>query len=821
MSKEKILIFSDTLQSPTGFGSNTRRIGWALAKKYDVHVLGLQHLGGEQEVSFKIENEERTVTLHPNRPLSGSKPDFGFKSLPRYLDELEPDAILTLNDIHMCGHVPQYIYPQSVKLKVMDLPAKQMRSKYNIQKQLDGVLRKYKEKYPLNTKWIMYCFTPDTKVLTPDGIKYINKIDVGDEVYSWNPNTGNIEISNVINTSKRLYTDDLVKINHQKVDFKVTKEHIFNLNEKELHAGELINMTKGQLRKFPNYNKFNGIKRKWFNMYEYFDDDYIIRIPIDTDINLSDDFKINSAYHMKFYETEYKNIKNDIDKYINIKGIYAKSSVRNQERIPLRIKWTDFLSLAGWYISEGYLDEKENVINNGTIVYKTGRVCLSQMGENNRQKIMDLLNNIGIRYNATETSIRFSGNFYIKLFNEIFHKSTHINKASNKYIPKWIFKYDDLEYLFKSLMDGDGHWNKRKNSIGTYTTSSNQLKDDFITLVTLLGYRAGICKKRDNGCYVITISESEKTPILTNDHISTEKYDDYVYDITLDTNNYFFAGRNDKYVITHNSPQDAIPPMKKWGNIYKTADQVVAFCRFGQKVFKDYYNMDVPYIYHGIDSEVYKPMDSRPDNVKGKFIVGDLNRNQVRKRPVQLIKAFAKFSKDKDDVLLHLQKDWNDPNGFNLKYFVNAYGLNNKMIKPFPRGVNRLIIRNIFNTWDVNMNCSSSEGFGLNIIESAGCGKPTIATDYTSMTELIKEGKPGPRGQLVDGTMIWRQLENAAGQQKVPDVNQMAQAMQKYYDNRQLLDQHGRNARKWVLDNCTMKKLQNDWTELVDKVLSE
>lgn len=424
MSKEKILIFSDTLQSPTGFGSNTRRIGWALAKKYDVHVLGLQHLGGEQEVKFKIEDEERKVTLHPNKPLSGANPDFGFKSLPRYLDELEPEIILSLNDIHMCGHIPQYIYPQSVKLKVFDLPAKTMRSRYSIEQELNGVLQKYKEKYPLKTKWIQY------------------------------------------------------------------------------------------------------------------------------------------------------------------------------------------------------------------------------------------------------------------------------------------------------------------------------------------------------------------------------------------------------------APIDALPPMRKWGNIYKTADQVVAFCKFGQNTFKHYYNMDVPYIYHGIDSEVFKPVDSRPDNVKGKFIVGDLNRNQIRKRPVQIIKAFAKFAKDKDDVLLHLQKDWNDPNGFNIKHFVDMYGLNNKLIKPLPRGVNRLIIRNIFNSWDVNMNCSSSEGFGLNIIESAGCGKPTIGTDYCSMPELIRDGKPGPRGQLVKGSMSWRQLNNAAGQQMIPDDTQMAKALQTYYDNRDLMKRHGDNARKWVLKNCTMKTLQYQWQNQIEEVLN-
>ena len=60
-------------------------------------------------------------------------------------------------------------------------------------------------------------------------------------------------------------------------------------------------------------------------------------------------------------------------------------------------------------------------------------------------------------------------------------------------------------------------------------------------------------------------------------------------------------------------PQDGDPPMNRWSYIYNMADQVVAMSKYGQDVFKKYYNMEVPYIWHGVDSSIFYP-DEKPDN---------------------------------------------------------------------------------------------------------------------------------------------------------------------------------------------------------------
>ena len=75
-------------------------------------------------------------------------------------------------------------------------------------------------------KVIMNCFTPDTEVLTPDGIRNIRELDVGDEVYSLDPDSMEMEVKPV--TETHAYPDydrELVDIQTSNIDFRVTPNH--------------------------------------------------------------------------------------------------------------------------------------------------------------------------------------------------------------------------------------------------------------------------------------------------------------------------------------------------------------------------------------------------------------------------------------------------------------------------------------------------------------------------------------------------------------------------------------------------------------------
>ena len=267
------------------------------------------------------------------------------------------------------------------------------------------------------------------------------------------------------------------------------------------------------------------------------------------------------------------------------------------------------------------------------------------------------------------------------------------------------------------------------------------------------------------------------------------------------------------------TPQDGEPPMPNWKNIYAVADQVVAFCKFGKGIFDRFYNMDIPYIYHGIDTELFKPKEKSV--LKDKFVIGNMNRNQPRKQPVRMLKAFSKFAKDKNDVLCAMQMDWNDQFGWPIQYFAQMYGIMNKMIQPQRVGMPREQVANIYNNWDLNVTPTGGEGMGLTELEGMSCGLPNLASDYTTSKELTMDGKPSPRGTLIPvKTLYWDKMDVAAVQRSLIDEDALAQIFEMYYNDRELLAKHGENAREWSMNNIEIRKLQHKWKSLVKDVLN-
>lgn len=268
------------------------------------------------------------------------------------------------------------------------------------------------------------------------------------------------------------------------------------------------------------------------------------------------------------------------------------------------------------------------------------------------------------------------------------------------------------------------------------------------------------------------------------------------------------------------APQDGEPPIPRWYETYYAADEVVAMSKYGQKIFKDYFMMDVDYIYHAVDTKTFYDV-GKPEDLQDKFVVGDINRNQPRKQPIRLIEAFAKFARNKDDVLLFLQKDWNDIFGWPLLYFVrDVYRIADKCIPPLRPGVPKDELKRIYSAFDVNVMPTAGEGFGLPIIEAAACSRPTIATDYTTSRELIIDGEPSPRGKLVPYvTLFWDKLDVAAVQRALIDTDKLAVALEYYYLNRDALEKHGRNAYEWVKKNLDIRVIEKQWIEKVYSVL--
>lgn len=278
--------------------------------------------------------------------------------------------------------------------------------------------------------------------------------------------------------------------------------------------------------------------------------------------------------------------------------------------------------------------------------------------------------------------------------------------------------------------------------------------------------------------------------------------------------------RNTKWIMY--GPQDGDPPMPQWENIYRMADQMVAMSDYGKFVYNKWFKIDCPRIWHGVDTDTFKKIENaRPPQMKDAFIIGNYNRNQPRKQPVRTMMAFAKFAKDKPDVGLHMQMDYNDEFGWPIEYFAQLYGIMNKMIPPARVGIPPNQLNKLLNTWDLNVNCTGGEGFGLNHIEGFACELPSLAVDYTTSRELILEGEPTPRGSMVAiKDLHWQKLDVAAVRRSLVDVDDLCNVFNKYYYNRELVKEHGKNARAWVEKNCAWKVIENQWKQLVEGVLT-
>lgn len=110
----------------------------------------------------------------------------------------------------------------------------------------------------LRQKIFLNCFSPDTKVMTKNGVKYITDVKIGDLVYSLNKETGNSELKPVTRTYEYDYDGDMVHFNSHHIDFMVTPNHKFwvsKLGKKKYKnfswedAGNIINDK--VRRKFP------------------------------------------------------------------------------------------------------------------------------------------------------------------------------------------------------------------------------------------------------------------------------------------------------------------------------------------------------------------------------------------------------------------------------------------------------------------------------------------------------------------------------------------------------------------------------------------
>ena len=428
-------------------------------------------------------------------------------------------------------------------------------------------------------KVIMNCFTPDTEVVTPDGVREITELEVGDEVYSLDPKTMRMEVKPVVETHAYPdYDGELVDIQTSKIDFRVTPNHRMLVRKNETNGiteDEYGFIEAGTLDRATNYELPHawigpdGEELEQVDLTEFVDGEYEVwvrpsvhghtftaelgwtprRVP-KADVG-------QTGY--VFTADEFEEHREYIEEVCELSFIHRESG---RKWIPRTFDGDDFLGLLAWFITEGNVytsTEKtfgENVRGSATTVKiaqnevavgETGTdhpvsdrdLPVSDGGIDHHASIGTLLDEMGFDYYVDERSYQFTSKLLGNLLVDLCGRD-----SASKHVPEFVFSLSRRQKrrFLDVLIDGDGD---RQPNSWRYTTSSDRLRDDVIRLCAHLGLTASY--NRDSGSWRIYVTEDSKNTLRMHRSSSRSTAEEGVYCVTVADNHTLLAGRNGKF----------------------------------------------------------------------------------------------------------------------------------------------------------------------------------------------------------------------------------------------------------------------------------
>lgn len=150
----------------------------------------------------------------------------------------------------------------------------------------------------------------------------------------------------------------------------------------------------------------------------------------------------------------------------------------------------------------------------------------------------------------------------------------------------------------------------------------------------------------------------------------------------------------------------------------------------------------------GVDLDIYKPMDQAearwgflPDSVQDGFIIGNVNRNQPRKRWDLTLQYFAEWyhTRKPENAFLYLHTAPTGDQGIKIQQLATYYKILDRLILHEPPtwyGLSEELVARTYNCFDLQISTTQGEGFGLTTFEGMACGVPQIVPDWSALGEL-------------------------------------------------------------------------------------
>lgn len=300
---------------------------------------------------------------------------------------------------------------------------------------------------------------------------------------------------------------------------------------------------------------------------------------------------------------------------------------------------------------------------------------------------------------------------------------------------------------------------------------------------------------------------------------------------------------------------DGSPQNEEWVDCFCNADGIITYSDWAYNVLKEQSGDAIKYIGTASPtaSEHFYPMDKTA--IRKEFgldpnskIIGTVMRNQRRKLFPVLFKAFSSYLKMTGDknTFLYCHTSYPD-NGWDLgnllleneistrvlfSYICSKCGSLevskfNDAIKCCDRcrsfnstpsnvanGVPDSILAKIYNTFDLYIQCSNSEGFGVPQVEAAACGVPVACTKYSAMEDVIQKLSAFPIN--LDGK--YKELETGCDR-AVPSVDSIVEIFNKFFscsdEDKACIRE---KVRSQFLQNYSVDKSSSIWQQAIDSL---
>lgn len=225
------------------------------------------------------------------------------------------------------------------------------------------------------------------------------------------------------------------------------------------------------------------------------------------------------------------------------------------------------------------------------------------------------------------------------------------------------------------------------------------------------------------------------------------------------------------------------------GYSIQKADIVITISKATEKTVKDAFPLsNVQTIYCGIDTNKFKPIiinsDRYSDKIKLLFV-----GNLTRRKGVDLLPQI--MEKLDDRFLLFYTTGLRTPKLI----------FSDKRLIPLGRLTTDELVY-WYNLCDIGLLPTRLEGFGYAAAEAMACAKPVVATNCSSLPEIVINGE--------NGFLC-----------KMDDVSDFVDKIRILADNPQMRQEMGIRNRKRIVENFSLEKMGKEYNKLYQRVLKE